>query len=226
MMVGKREKEKSENWGEGGFHSVEDSGWPVGSGLRRARVCRIRGEKATYDDASPTPRISGENPWKAETRTRLAAPGAPSELGQSWPELITAAVLLFVPPPQDGAVLARYIKALRIYRLTYIVHLYVSLPPRMDRPSSFLRSRNFLPSGSSQPSGSFATALPFYIYVCVCVCFFLLLLSPSFFPSFFFCNAVELFPRFMRIRGDSFVRVRRIVLKNITNIIRCTGNGM
>lgn len=39
----------------------------------------------------------------------MAAPKAPSELGQSRAGLITAAVLLFVPPPQDGALLARYI---------------------------------------------------------------------------------------------------------------------
>lgn len=51
----------------------------------------------------------------------MAAPKAPSELGQSWAGLITAAVLLFVPPPQDGALLARYITARYVlYRPTYI----------------------------------------------------------------------------------------------------------
>lgn len=50
----------------------------------------------------------------------------------------------------------------------------------MDRPSSFPRSRNFLPSGSSQPSGSFATVLSLYIYIYV-YCHFELLLAASFF---------------------------------------------
>ena len=40
------------------------------------------------------------------------------------------------------------------------VHLYALL--YMDRPSSFLRTRNFHPSGSSHPPGSFATATSLY----------------------------------------------------------------
>lgn len=57
----------------------------------------------------------------------MAAPKASSELGQSWPELITAAVLLFVPPPQDGVAFGTLYQVADIYRLTYIVHLHVPL---------------------------------------------------------------------------------------------------
>ena len=109
----------------------------------------------------------------------MAAPKAPSELGQSWPELITAAVLLFVPPPQDGVAFGTLYQVAGIYRLTYIVHLHVPLygstiffpfareiSARLDRVS---------------PPGSFATALPYTCRHFRLLAGFLLPLCP--FPS-------------------------------------------
>lgn len=103
----------------------------------------------------------------------MAAPKAPSELGQSWPELITAAVLLFVPPPQDGALLARYIKS-GIYRITYIVHLYV---PLYGSTIFFSLLEKFPPVWIESTPRSFATALPYTVISTI---------SPLLLPLLFF----------------------------------------
>lgn len=124
----------------------------------------------------------------------MAAPKAPSELGQSWPELITAAVLLFVPPPQDGVAFGTLYQVAGIYRLTYIVHLHV---PLYGSTIFFPFAReNFLPSGSSQPPGSFATALP---YTCH---HFRLLAGSSFLYALFFGRFYNVEPNCSRLPGE------------------------
>ena len=85
----------------------------------------------------------------------------------------------------------------------------------MDRrPSSFPRSRNFLPSGSSQPSGSFATALSLYTYIYIYTHrhFELLLALLPLSPPFLLqrgriVSTISSFARFMRCsRWKGFVR--------------------
>lgn len=94
----------------------------------------------------------------------MAAPKAPSELGQSWAGLITAAVLLFVPPPQDGALLARYITARYVlYRPTYIPGPLVR-SPLYGSTIFFSPHEKFPPVWIESPPGSFATATSLYCH--------------------------------------------------------------
>lgn len=108
----------------------------------------------------------------------MAAPKAPSELGQSWPELITAAVLLVVPPPQDGVAFGTLYQS----RGYISVNLYRPLA----RPSIWidhllsLCTRNFLPSGSSQPPGVVCYSSSLYLPSFSTSCRFLLPLCPFF----------------------------------------------